>query len=30
MTAAVRQFVGETEQSDNLTMLAIKYTLIAK
>ena len=26
MTAAVRQFVGETEQSDDLTMLAIKYT----
>ncbi len=25
MTAAVRQFVGETEQSDDLTMLAIKY-----
>ena len=23
---AVRQFVGETEQSDDLTMLAIKYT----
>ena len=22
---AVRQFVGETEQSDDLTMLAIKY-----
>ena len=26
MSAAVRQFVGETEQSDDLTMLAIKYT----
>ena len=26
MTAAVHQFVGETEQSDDLTMLAIKYT----
>lgn len=26
MTAAVRQFIGETEQSDDLTMLAIKYT----
>ena len=26
MTAAVRQFVGDTEQSDDLTMLAIKYT----
>jgi len=25
MTAAVRQFVGETEQSDDLTMLAIRY-----
>ena len=25
MTAAVRQFVGDTEQSDDLTMLAIKY-----
>ena len=26
MTAAVHQYVGETEQSDDLTMLAIKYT----
>jgi len=26
MTAAVHEFVGETEQSDDLTMLAIKYT----
>ena len=26
MTAAVHQFVGNTEQSDDLTMLAIKYT----
>jgi sigma-B regulation protein RsbU (phosphoserine phosphatase) len=26
MTDAVRQFVGDTEQSDDLTMLAIKYT----
>ena len=26
MTAAVRQFVGDTEQSDDLTMLAIKFT----
>ena len=26
MSAAVRQFVGETEQSDDLTMLAIQYT----
>ena len=25
MTAAVHQFVGDTEQSDDLTMLAIKY-----
>ena len=25
MTAAVRQFVGETEQSDDLTMLAIRF-----
>ena len=25
MTDAVHQFVGETEQSDDLTMLAIKY-----
>lgn len=25
MTGAVRQFVGDTEQSDDLTMLAIKY-----
>ena len=25
MTAAVRQFVGETEQSDDLTMLVIRY-----
>ena len=27
MTGAVRQFVGGTEQSDDLTMLAIKYRL---
>lgn len=26
MTDAVRQFVGDTEQSDDLTMLAIRYT----
>ena len=26
MTAAVHEFVGETEQSDDLTMLSIKYT----
>ena len=26
MTDAVHQFVGDTEQSDDLTMLAIKYT----
>ena len=26
MTAAVHLFVGDTEQSDDLTMLAIKYT----
>ena len=26
MTAAVRRFVGDTEQSDDLTMLAFKYT----
>jgi len=25
MTAAVRQFVGETEQSDDITMLAIRF-----
>ena len=25
LTDAVHQFVGETEQSDDLTMLAIKY-----
>ena len=25
MTAAVHQFVGDTEQSDDLTMLAFKY-----
>ena len=25
MTDAVHQFVGDTEQSDDLTMLAIKY-----
>ena len=25
MTTAVHQFVGDTEQSDDLTMLAIKY-----
>ena len=28
MTDAVHQFVGDTEQSDDLTMLAIKYTKI--
>ena len=27
MTDAVRQFVGDTEQSDDLTMLVIKYPL---
>jgi len=26
MSAAVRQFEGDTEQSDDLTMLAIQYT----
>ena len=26
MTGAVHQFVGDTEQSDDLTMLSIKYT----
>ena len=26
MTDAVHEFVGDTEQSDDLTMLAIKYT----
>ena len=26
MTAAVRRFVGDAEQSDDLTMLAVKYT----
>jgi sigma-B regulation protein RsbU (phosphoserine phosphatase) len=30
MIDAVHQFVGETEQSDDLTMLAIKYTLKKK
>ena len=30
MTAAVRQFVGDIEQSDDLTMLAIQYTKIDK
>ena len=28
MTDAVHEFVGDTEQSDDLTMLAIKYTKI--
>ena len=26
MTAAVEQFVGQAEQSDDLTMLVVKYT----
>ncbi len=30
MTDAVHQFVGDTEQSDDLTMLAIKYTFQKK
>ena len=30
MTAAVHQFVGDIEQSDDLTMLAIQYTKIDK
>jgi serine phosphatase RsbU (regulator of sigma subunit) len=27
MTSSVKMFVGNAEQSDDLTMLAIKYTL---
>jgi hypothetical protein len=27
MTSSVEQFVGDAEQSDDLTMLAIHYTL---
>ena len=30
MTDAVHQFVGDTEQSDDLTMLAIYYVGIAR
>ena len=25
MTSSVRQFIGDAEQSDDLTMLAVKY-----